>query len=69
MRISVNARREHRSRRAPLGSKSELDEDRWRMLEQQLTDLRIQFDERDQDLTAARSANRELIARLNTTRR
>jgi Family of unknown function (DUF6262) len=38
-------------------------------LEQQLTDLRIQLGERDQDLAAARAANRELMARLNTTRR
>jgi hypothetical protein len=38
-------------------------------LEQQLTDLRMQLDERDQDLAAARAANRELMARLNTTRR
>ena len=38
-------------------------------LEQQLTDLRIQNDERDQDLAAARAANRELMARLNTPRR
>jgi Family of unknown function (DUF6262) len=38
-------------------------------LEQQLTELRIQLDERDQDLAAARAANRELMARLNTTRR
>jgi Family of unknown function (DUF6262) len=38
-------------------------------LEQQLTGLRIQIDERDQDLAAARAANRELMARLNTTRR
>lgn len=38
-------------------------------LEQQATDLRMQLDERDQDLAAARAANRELMARLNTTRR
>jgi hypothetical protein len=38
-------------------------------LEQQVTGLRIQIDERDQDLAAARAANRELMARLNTTRR
>ena len=35
-------------------------------LEQQAIDLRLQLDERDQDLTAARAANRELIAQLNT---
>jgi len=38
-------------------------------LEQQVTDLRMQLDERDQDLAAARAANRELMAQLNTTRR
>jgi hypothetical protein len=38
-------------------------------LEQQVTDLRMQLDERDQDIAAARAANRELMARLNTTRR
>jgi hypothetical protein len=38
-------------------------------LEQRVTDLRMQLDDRDQDLAAARAANRELMARLNTTRR
>jgi len=38
-------------------------------LEQQVIDLRLQLDERDQDLTAARAANRELIAQLNTAQR
>jgi Family of unknown function (DUF6262) len=36
-------------------------------LEQQAIDLRMQLDERDQDLAAARSANRELMAQINTT--
>jgi hypothetical protein len=36
-------------------------------LEQQVVDLRLQLEERDQDLAAARSANRELIAQLNHT--
>jgi hypothetical protein len=35
-------------------------------LEQQTVDLRLQLEERDQDLAAARAANRELIAQLNT---
>jgi chromosome segregation ATPase len=35
-------------------------------LEQQVIDLHIQLDERDQDLTAARAANRELMTQLNT---
>ena len=33
------------------------------ILEQQVIDLRLQLDERDQDLAAARAANRELMAR------
>ena len=36
-------------------------------LEQQAVDLRLQLDEREQDLAAARSANRELMAQLNST--
>src|SRR5674476_436112 len=35
-------------------------------LQQQTVDLRLQLDERDQDLTAARATNRELMAQLNT---
>lgn len=35
-------------------------------LEQTVVDLRMQLEERDQDLNAARNANRELITRLNT---
>ena len=38
-------------------------------LEQQAIDLRLQLNERDQDLAAARAANRELIAQLNTATR
>jgi chromosome segregation ATPase len=40
-------------------------------LEQQATDLRLQLAERDEDLAAARAANRELMTLLNhaTTRR
>jgi hypothetical protein len=34
-------------------------------LEQQALDLRLQLEERDQDLAAARAANRELMARIN----
>ena len=37
-------------------------------LEQQVVDLRLQLEERDQDLTAARAANRELMTRLNAAR-
>ena len=38
-------------------------------LEQQDIDLRLQLEERDQDLAAARAANRELMAQLNTATR
>jgi polyhydroxyalkanoate synthesis regulator phasin len=34
-------------------------------LEQQVIDLRLKLDERDEDLAAARAANRELMARIN----
>jgi phage shock protein A len=35
-------------------------------LEQQVIDLRLQLEERDDDIAAARAANRELMARINT---
>ncbi len=38
-------------------------------LEQHTIDLRLQLEERDEDLAAARAANRELMAQLNTPRR
>ena len=38
-------------------------------LEQQTVDLRLQLEERDQDLAAARATNRELMAQLNTAAR
>jgi len=38
-------------------------------LEQHIVDLRLQLEERDQDLAAARAANRELMAQLNATAR
>jgi hypothetical protein len=38
-------------------------------LEQQAIDLRLQLEERDQDLAAARAANRELMAQLNAAPR
>jgi Family of unknown function (DUF6262) len=37
-------------------------------LEQQVVDLRLQLDERDQELAAARGANREMIAQINGAR-
>ena len=36
-------------------------------LDQHVTDLQLQLDERDSELAAARAANRELMARLNAT--
>ena len=38
-------------------------------LEQQAIDLRLQLEEQSEDLAAARTANRELMAQLNTTAR
>ena len=38
-------------------------------LDQHVTDLRLQLEERDGELAAARAANRELMARLNATAR
>lgn len=38
-------------------------------LEQQVVDLRLQLEERDEDLAAARSTNRELMTQLNTAAR
>jgi hypothetical protein len=38
-------------------------------LDQQVTGLRLELDERDSELAAARAANRELMAQLNATTR
>jgi hypothetical protein len=38
-------------------------------LEQQATDLKLQLAERDEDLAAARAANRELMTQINATTR
>jgi hypothetical protein len=38
-------------------------------LEQQVSDLRLQAEERDEELTAARTASRELMAKLNAAHR
>ena len=38
-------------------------------LDQHVTDLQLQLEERDSELAAARAANRELMARLNATAR
>lgn len=60
---------EHAWRESGLGAPSDLDElhQRITQLEQQTVDLRLQLEERDQDLDAARAANRDLMTRLNTT--
>jgi hypothetical protein len=62
---------EHAWRESGLGAPDDIDELKQQnaLLEQHVADLRLQLDERDQDLTAARSANRELMAQLNTTGR
>lgn len=60
---------EHAWRESGLGAPQDLEElqQRITLLEQQAVDLRLQLEERDQDLEAARAANRELMTRLNTT--
>jgi chromosome segregation ATPase len=62
---------EHAWRESGLGAPDDIDELKQQntALEQRITDLRLQLDERDQDLAAARAANRELMAQLNTTAR
>lgn len=60
---------EHTWRESGLGAPQDVEELQQRiiLLEQQSLDLRLQLEERDQDLAAARAANRELMTRLNTT--
>jgi hypothetical protein len=62
---------EHAWRESGLGASDDLDELKQQNadLERYMIDLRLQLDERDQDLAAARSGNRELMAHLNTTAR
>jgi hypothetical protein len=57
-------------RESGLGAPDDVDELKQRIvhLEQQAVDRNIQLEERDQDLHAARTANRELITQLNATR-
>ena len=56
-------------RESGLGAPADIDELRHSnsQLEQQATDLRMQIEEREQDLAAARAANRELMTQLNAT--
>lgn len=60
---------EHAWRESGLGAPQDVEElqQRITLLEQQTIDLRLQLEERQQDLNAARAANRELMTRLNTT--
>ena len=53
-----------------LGPTTDIDQLQQRIatLEQQVADSRLQLEERDQDLAAARAANRELMTGLNTSR-
>ncbi|ETA00345.1 hypothetical protein CcI156_21890 [Frankia sp. CcI156] len=55
-------------RESGLGAPADIDTLNARImnLEQHVVDLRLQLAERDQDLTAARQANREMITRINT---
>jgi transposase-like protein len=59
---------EHAWRESGLGAPADLDALNQQIthLQQQVIDLRQQLDERDQDLAAARAANRELMTRINT---
>ena len=61
---------EHAWRESGLGAPDDNDQLKQQIvtLEQRVVDLRLQLEERDQDLAAARAANRELMARLNTER-
>ena len=53
-----------------LGAPADIDTLNQRIihLEQQVTDQRLQLEERDSELAAARAANRELMAQLNAAR-
>lgn len=58
---------EHAWRESGLGNPADIDalHQQITQLEQQVIDLGLQLAERDQDLAAARAANRELMARIN----
>jgi cell division protein FtsB len=60
---------EHTWRSSGLGAPEDIDHLKQRivMLEQQVIDLQLQLDEREQDLDAARATNRALMAQLNAT--
>jgi chromosome segregation ATPase len=58
-------------RESGLGAPADIDalNQKIAFLEQQAADLRLQLEERGDDLTAARAANRELMAQLNAAAR
>lgn len=60
---------EHAWRESGLGAPADIDALNCKIthLEQQVTDLHLQLDERAEELAAARAANRELMAQLNAT--
>ena len=60
----------HAWRESGLGAPSDIDQLNQQIvsLEQHVADLRLQLQERDQDLAAARAANRELMASINITK-
>ena len=62
---------EHAWQESGLGAPADIDtlKQQNHTLEQHIVDLRLQLQERDQDLEAARTANRELMAQLNATPR
>ena len=59
---------EHAWRESGLSAPDDIDQLKQQIvtLEQRVVDLRLQLEERDQDLAAARAANRELMAQINT---
>lgn len=62
---------EHTWRESGLGAPTDIDALHQQIthLEQQAIDLRLQLEERDEDLAAARATNRELMARINVPNR
>jgi Family of unknown function (DUF6262) len=59
----------HAWRESGLGAPNDIDQLKQQIvsLEQHAADLRLRLQERDQDLAAARAANRELMASINIT--
>jgi len=62
---------QHTWRESGLGTPTDIDTLNQKIthLEQQTIDLRLQLEEQNEDLAAARNANRELMAQLNHTTR